>query len=151
MMEDNLWWKMTYDWRRLMVEDDLWWKTTFNRRRPLKEDDLRRKTTFDGRGPLAEDGLWKKTTFDGRRPLIGCIVYYLRKMFMTPHLDGHSTTDPKSEILSAVRTGKRISRDGRNVCGIMNTHICRKDDISRQRRLSIHHASCIMHHASVLQ
>ena len=32
----------------------------------------------------------------------GCIVYYLKKMFTTPHLDSHSTTDPKPEILSAV-------------------------------------------------
>ena len=30
-------------------------------------------------------------------------------MFMTPHLDSHSTTDPKPEILSAVYTGNRIN------------------------------------------
>ena len=27
MMEDNLWWKTTYDGRQIMIEDDLWWKT----------------------------------------------------------------------------------------------------------------------------
>ena len=29
-------------------------------------------------------------------------------MFMTPHLDSHSTTDLKPEILSAVQTGNRF-------------------------------------------
>ena len=55
-------------------------------------------------------------------------------MVTTPHLDSHSTTDPKPEILSAVLTGKRILRDGRNICGIIHVHVCRKDDIFRQRR-----------------
>ena len=41
---------------------------------------------------------------------------------MTPHLDSHSTTDPKAVILSAVLTGNRISRDGRNVRGNMHMH-----------------------------
>ena len=75
-------------------------------------------------------------TFDGRRPLRGCTVYYLKKMFTTPYLDSHSTTDPKPEILSAVLTGNRIPHDGRNVRGIMHVHVCRKDDIFRQRRLN---------------
>ena len=75
-------------------------------------------------------------TFDERRPLMVCTVYYLKKMFTTPHLDSHRTTDPKPEILSAVLTGNRISRDGRNVRGIMHVHVCKKDDIFRQRRLN---------------
>ena len=57
-------------------------------------------------------------------------------MFTTPHLDSHSTTDPKPEILSAVQTGNRISRDGRNVRGIMHVRMCKKDDICWQRRLN---------------
>ena len=57
-------------------------------------------------------------------------------MFTTPHLDSHSTTDPKPEILSAVLTGNRISHDQRNVRGIMHVHVCRKYDIFRQRRLN---------------
>ena len=32
----------------------------------------------------------------------GCIIDYLNRMLTTPHLDSHSTTDPKPEILSAV-------------------------------------------------
>ena len=57
-------------------------------------------------------------------------------MFMTPHIDSHSTTDPKLEIQSAVFTGNRISRDGRNVRGIMHLRMCKKDDICWQRRLN---------------
>ena len=57
-------------------------------------------------------------------------------MFTTPYLDSHSTTDPKPEILPAVLTGNRIPHDGRNVRGIMHVHVCRKDDIFRQRRLN---------------
>ena len=110
------------------MEDDLCLKTTFDGRRPFTEDDHWR--------PLTEEDLWRKTTFDGRRPSIGCIVYYLKNMFSTPHLDSHSTTDPKPEILSAVQTGNRISRDGRNVRGIMHVRMCKKDDICWQRRLN---------------
>ena len=75
-------------------------------------------------------------TFAGRRLLIGRTVYYLKKNFTTPDLDNHSTTDPNPKILSAVLTGNRISRDGRNVCGIMHVHMWRKDDVFRQRRLN---------------
>ena len=53
---------------------------------------------------------------------------------MTPHLNKHSTTDLKPEILSSVLTGNRISRDGRNERGI--THVHRKDDIFRQKLLN---------------
>jgi len=67
LMEDDLWWK---DGRRPLMEDDLWWKTTFDGRQPLMEDDFWWKTTFDGRLPLMEDDSWWKTTFDGRRPLM---------------------------------------------------------------------------------
>ena len=111
------------------MEDDLWGRTIFGGRQPLTEDDFWWKT-FGGRRPLTEDDLCRKTTFDR------VTVYYLKKMFTTPHLDSHNTTGPKPEILSAVLTGNRISRDGRNVCGIMHVHVCRKDDIFRQRRLN---------------
>ena len=110
-------------------------KTTFNGRRPLMEDNLRWKTTFDLRRSSMEDKLRWKTIFDGRRPSIGCIVYYLKKRFTTPHLGSHSTTVPEAEFLSAVQTGNRISLDWRNVRGIIHVHVCRKDDIFRQRRL----------------
>ena len=39
------------------------------------------------------------------------IVYYLKNLLMTPHLDSHSTTDPTPEILKAVLTGNRIQCD----------------------------------------
>ena len=46
------------------MEDDLWWKTTFDRRQPLMEED------FDGRHPLMEDNVLWKTIFHGRQPLM---------------------------------------------------------------------------------
>ena len=84
---------------------------------------------FFGRRPLMEDNIRWKTTFD-------IVTVYYMKILMTPHLDSHRTTDPKPEILSADSTGNRISRDGRNVRGITHVHMCRKDDIFRQRRLN---------------
>ena len=39
---------------------------------------------------------YRNYTFFMRHPL----VYYLKKMFMTPHLDSFSTTDLKTDILS---------------------------------------------------
>ena len=50
------------------MEDNIYWKTTFDGRQPSMEDDLQWKRTFDGRQPSIEDGLQWKTTFDGRRP-----------------------------------------------------------------------------------
>ena len=108
MTENDLWRKKTFDRRRPLIEDDLWWKTTLDRRPSLTEDYLSRKMTFHGRRPLTEDNLWRKKTFDRRRSLmenylcIGCIVYYLKKKFTTPHLDSHSKIDPKPKILSSV-------------------------------------------------
>ena len=32
----------------------------------------------------------------------GCIIYYLKKLLTTPHLDSHTITDPKPDVLSAV-------------------------------------------------
>ena len=55
---------------------------------------------------------------------------------MTPHLESYSTTEPKPGILSAVLTGYRVSRDGRNICGITYVHMCRNNDICRQRQLN---------------
>ena len=37
-----------------------------------------------------------------------CIVYYLKKMLTTSHLDSHSTADSKLEIVSAVSSGNGI-------------------------------------------
>ena len=69
-MEDNLWWKTTFDGRQPLMEDDLWWKTTFDWRRPLMKDDRWLKTTFDGGQPFMEDDPWWNMTFNGRRPLM---------------------------------------------------------------------------------
>ena len=72
-MEDDLWWKTTFDGRRPWMKEDHWWKTTFEGRWPQREDDFygrRPKTTFDGGPPLMEDSLWWKMTFDGWWPSI---------------------------------------------------------------------------------
>ena len=73
---------------------------------------------------------------------------------MNPHLDSHSTTDPKQEMLSTVLTGNRICRDGRNVCGIMHAHMCRKDDFLGKDDMpmvkeggALHSEECILNHA----
>ena len=73
-------------------------------------------------------------------------------MFMTPHLDSHSTTDPKPEIVSAVKTGNRISRHGRNVRDIMHVHMGRKADILGKNDLTIKKSvPCpILHNLSLL-
>ena len=69
IMEDDLWWKKTFDGRRPLMENNLWWKTTFDGRWPLMEDIFLWETSFDGTWPLMEDylDLWWMTTFDGRQ------------------------------------------------------------------------------------
>ena len=43
----------------------------------------------------------------------GLIVYYLKKLFLTPRLDSPSRTEPKPDMLSAVSTGNRIWLHGK--------------------------------------
>ena len=62
---------------------------------------------------------------------VRCIIYYLKKLLMAPHLDRHSKTDFKPEILSVISTGSRIWHNERNVCGIGHAHMLRKDDMVR--------------------
>ena len=69
-MEDDLWWKTTFDGRRTLMEDDLWWKMIFDGRQPLMEDNLWWKTVFDGRRPFIEDDFLGKITFEERQPLM---------------------------------------------------------------------------------
>ena len=53
-------------------------------------------------------------TFDGRRPLIGCIVYYLKKIFTTPNLDSRTaqlTPNRKSYQLSKPEIGFHVMKE----------------------------------------
>ena len=68
---------------------------------------------------------------------VRCIIYYLKKLLMTLHLDRHSTTDPKPEMISAVWTGKRIQHNERKICGIEHAHMFRKDDFLENEDLNI--------------
>ena len=52
---------------------------------------------------------------------------------MTSHLDGHTTTDVKPDMLSGVQTGNGIPHDRYNVRGIAHVRTNRKDDIFMQR------------------
>ena len=56
---------------------------------------------------------------------------------MTSHLDSHTTTDVKPDMLSGVHTGNRIPHDRYNIRGIAHAHTNRKDNISMQRRLGL--------------
>ena len=48
---------------------------------------------------------------------------------MTPQPDRHSETDQNPEMLSAIYPENRIRRDKRNVPGIGQAHMFKKDDI----------------------
>ena len=53
---------------------------------------------------------------------------------MTSHLDSHTTTDVKPDMLSGVQTRNGIAHDRYNFA---HAHTNRKDDIFMQRRLYI--------------
>ena len=59
---------------------------------------------------------------------VRCIIYYLKNLSMTLHLDRPNKTNPKPEMLSSVSGGNKIQRDERNVRGIEHAHTFRKDD-----------------------
>ena len=46
-MEDDRWWKTTFDGKRPLMEDDSWWKTTFDGKRPLMKDDITDMLLFE--------------------------------------------------------------------------------------------------------
>ena len=54
---------------------------------------------------------------------------------MTSHLDSHTTTDVKLDMLSGVQTGNGITHDRYDIRGIAHARTNRKEDIFMQRRL----------------
>ena len=52
---------------------------------------------------------------------------YLKFFLMTSHLDCHTTTDVKLDMLSGVQTGNGIPHDRYNVRGIAHARTNRKD------------------------
>ena len=56
---------------------------------------------------------------------------------MTSHLDSHTTTDVKPDMLSGVQTRNGIQHDRYKIRGIAHARTNRKDDIFMQRRLYI--------------
>ena len=54
---------------------------------------------------------------------------------MTSHLDSHTITDVKPDMLSGVQTGNGIQHDRYGIRGIAHGRTNRKDDIFMQRRL----------------
>ena len=59
---------------------------------------------------------------------------------MTSHLDSHTLTDVKQEMIPGVYTGNGIPHDKYDVCGIAHARTDRKNDIFMQRRLYINEA-----------
>ena len=67
LMEDDLWFKTTFEWRRPLMEDILWCKRTFDGRQTLMEDNLWWQRTYNGRQPLMEDNFLSKVTLNWRQ------------------------------------------------------------------------------------
>ena len=88
LMEDNLYWKTTFDGRQPLIGNTFWWKTPFYKRWPLMEEDLWWKTAFDGGQLFFFDKRWLsienklplKTNFDERRSSILTIVNIRRPL-----------------------------------------------------------------------
>ena len=59
---------------------------------------------------------------------------------MTSHLDSHTTTDVKPDMLSGVQIRNGIPHDKYDVLGIAHARTNRKDNIFMQRRLYIEDA-----------
>ena len=98
---------------------------------PSKEKEITshlKKTTFDGRKPLMEDELWWKMTLDGRSP------------WMEDNLGWKTTLDGRLPLMKDGLGWKMTHQ---------HVHVRRKDDIFWQRRQSIHHVLCIVHHLKI--
>ena len=85
------------------------------------EDDLKMKAT-------SKIGLSPKNYFAPLPPLKKLPEIFL----MTSHLDSHTTTDVKPDMLSGVQTGNGIPHDRYNIRGIAHGRTNRKEDIFMQ-------------------
>ena len=63
---------------------------------------------------------------------------------MTSHLDNHTTTDVKPEMIPGVQSGNGIPRDKYNIHGIAHARTNRKDDTFMQRQLYIDTAHTVL-------
>ena len=81
----------------------------------------------------------KLTSKIGLPPQIIFIPLPLKKLpdvfLMTSHLDSHTTTDVKPDMLFGVQTGNKILHDRYDIRGIALARTNRKDDVSMQRGL----------------
>ena len=60
----------------------------------------------------------------------GCIIYYLKKLLTTPHLDSYGTIDPNSQILSYLLSELEIELDVmKEMYAAFIAHVYRKYDI----------------------
>ena len=113
-IKDYLGWKMTldrrFDGRWPLIEDNLWWKTTFNGRLPLMKD------TFDWWGPQIIENLWEdvlqrmttfhkndfqwEMNFDGEQPLIKDYHHPNKNSNRSPHQNVSTCNIMKDRALS---------------------------------------------------
>ena len=79
----------------------------------------------------------KTTSKIGLHPQIILSPSTLKKLpeicLMTSHLDSHTTTDVKPDMLSGVQPGNGIPYDRYNIRGIAHVRTNRKDDTFMQR------------------
>ena len=99
-------------------------------------------TTFDGRQPSMEDKLRWKTTFDRVFSILPEITLRLLTLTATAKL----TQNRKFYQLFKPEIEFDVMGETYAVRGITPTHMCRKADIFRSKRLSIYHELCIVNH-----
>ena len=112
-VDDDLWWKTTFDWRQSLMVDNLWWKITLDGNHTLMEEDFWWRMNFDERLPLMEGNLWLKMTCDGKRPLMEDVLQWkttfeqqqLHLSYCWPNFD--QTVELSSRISNNKNNNKR--------------------------------------------
>ena len=116
------------------VKDDPRCKTTLGGRQPSGEDNLRLKMTFGRRQPSGkpsmEDNFWLETNLGGRRPsmkddLLWWLLPLTVKAQLSPNQNCYLLFKPEIEFGIVDK-----------LCGIVHVHVCRDEDIFRQRWLN---------------
>ena len=83
----------------------IWWTQKTTKNSDKNEDNLRNEDKPKNGDDLKYEDDLKIWTIMKTTPnyvtsnIEGSILYYLKKMMMTPHLGSHRTTDPKPEML----------------------------------------------------
>ena len=100
---EHIWYN---NWRQPLMEDDIWWKRTFDGRWPLMKDNLRWKKTYDRRRSL----IWDELKFCSDQNFFQTKNFFLTKYFFATIFFSAQNFSDQTVFLETKRLIKTIPK-----------------------------------------